>query len=127
MSSAPQPPPDPKPLRRSVVNGIFELPCDGIPRFEVRGSVMAFKVPYSVAYSEVFRLAGGEIEPARSADGKARRIFSKEAVKRITALNQLYRPHALEVIASQQAAADLLKRPAPAIPEPCPPPTAPSS
>lgn len=107
---------------------IVELPCDGVNRFEVRGSVMAFKVPYSVAYAEVFRLAGGRLEPGITADSKPTRVFSAEALRRITALNRLYAPHAATVFASQRAAADLLKRPAPVTPqEPCQPPAAPSS
>ena len=84
---------------------VAELPCDGIPRFVVRGSVMGFKVPYSVAYGEMFALEGGELRPATATE-KACRIYTKSGMKRLAALNQLYyqSPGVARFIADKQAA-----------------------
>lgn len=97
-------------MSRGKLRLIGEMACDGIPRFEVRGSAMAFKVPYSIAYGEVFRLAGGTIEPGMAADSKPTRVFTPQAIKRITALNHLYRPFAIKHHAAQVVAADLLRQ-----------------
>lgn len=102
----------PKDIVGRKARAIVELPCDGVNRFEVRGSVMAFKVPYSLAFVEVFRLAGGTLAPGLTPDAKPTRVFTPEAVRRITALNTLYAPYARKVFEAQKAAADLLKRPA---------------
>lgn len=102
--------PPPRPISRSKLNAIRQHPCDGVPRFEVRGSVMAFKVPYSVAFKEIFETSGGEYQPGPTPDSPPSRVFSQEGIKRITALNRLYVGHALRFSEAQRAAADLLRR-----------------
>lgn len=120
-----------KPLSTSKAHACGVLPCDGVPRYTVKGHVLQVRLPYSVAWSEIFKMSGGTKEPGIAADSKPTWIFTLEAMRRISALNRLHAPHAQRWVEAQQAARDLMpKPPAPEIdkpvehatPEPCPTP-----
>jgi hypothetical protein len=104
-------------IPRRTLRAIHRLPCDGRPRFMVAGSQLAFHIPYSTAYDEIFVIAGGRFEDGLAPDSPKHRIFTPDAISRLTKLNQLYcsDPEVREFIsgyhASMKAAQALLKRP----------------
>lgn len=120
-----------KPLMRSKAMACGVLPCDGVPRYYVKGSILRIKLPYSSAWSETFKLAGGTKREGIAADSKPTWVFTPACVKRLTRLNELHLPHAQRWVEAQQAAKDLLPKLAPEIdkpvehatPEPCEAPT----
>lgn len=102
-----------KPFSKSKARAVALLKDDGVPRYRVAGSVLEVMLPYSTAYDEVFRLAGGTLQPGLTPDSKPMRVFTPEAVRRITALNVLHTVHARRVWESEQAAAKLRQAAAP--------------
>ena len=63
---------------------VQRLPCDGVPRFKVRGARSRNLYPYAVAYDGVFISSGCKVAP----DGK--RLFTREGLERIANLNRQY-------------------------------------
>lgn len=119
-----------KPLTRAQSFATGVLPDDGVPRYHVKGHTLQVRLPYSVAWSEIFKMTGGRKEPGIAADSKPTWVFTHEGMRRIAALNRLHAPHAQRWVEAQQAAKDLLPKLAPEIdkpvehatPEPCPTP-----
>lgn len=105
-----------KSLSKSKLRAIFKFPCDGVPRFLIKGSVVQVPVVYSAAYEEWFRLTGGRYE-ANLTDPKApdNRIWTPKGMKVIARLNAQYCSLAQAWFQDQHAAMvaarDLLKRP----------------
>lgn len=128
-----------KPLLRSKAAACGVLPCDGIPRYYVKGSPLRIKLPYSSAWSETFKLAGGTKREGVTHDAKPVWVFTPACIKRLTRLNQLHLPHAKKWQEALDAARALglnnadvpreIDKPVEQVtPEPCSnPPTVPSS
>lgn len=98
---------EPKALSRRKCQAIQKLPCDGIPRYRVKESVVATLLPYSTAFEEIFAAEGGRRDGVT--EKNRARIWTKRGMRRVAALNRTYLPHALKVMDSQRAAAELLR------------------
>ena len=74
--------PNEKALTTSKANGLRLYPCDGVKRYKVKGSREPL-LSYSEAYEALFVSTGG-------ARDKEHRTFSREGIRRISALNDAY-------------------------------------
>jgi hypothetical protein len=74
-----------KSLSQRKVNGLRRYPCDGQPRYAVKKGGSTTLLAYGEAYTEIFQLTGGTIDPK---DGH--QCFSREGIRRIMALNEAY-------------------------------------
>lgn len=71
---------------------VQRLPCDGVPRFKVRGTRSRNLYPYSLAYDGVFIASGCKVEK----DG--RRLLTQEGLQRLANLNRQYMARAGEFV-----------------------------
>lgn len=101
-------------LSKARDKAIQPFPCDGIPRYVVKGSVMAIRLPYGAAYRETFQITGGHMQPGDGPGARPVPVWTHEGIRRILKLNAAYRSHGLAFAKrkaeSEQAAAELLSR-----------------
>lgn len=99
-----------KRITGSKMRGILQHPCDGMARYLVKGSVLQVKLPYSTAFEETFKASGGTYEPKMVGVPRVGRIWTPEAIRRITRLNELYAPRLRRHLAAMKAADELLQQ-----------------
>lgn len=73
-----------KPMSLANTRRVHKFPCDGIPRFQLKGRGEKEELTYDQAYDDIFAVTGCDT------DAKGKRTFSREGMKRIMALNDRY-------------------------------------
>jgi len=91
---------DELPLLSFQSQAVYKWPCDGKPRFAIKGSRhRGIPVTYSEAYDAVLRDTGCVVEDR---DGRKHTTFTPLAIKRIGALNEYYCMVAKDFIVAYQ-------------------------
>lgn len=93
-----------KPMTLANTRRVHKFPCDGIPRFQLKGRGEKDELTYQQAYDDIFAVTGC------STDAKGKRTFSREGMKRIMALNDRYTRIAHKFVIEQLAREALAKK-----------------